>query len=68
MKRAKLPSDSDFQRLIASFDRVNSIASPVRREFEIAWLAPYHGLPRSEFRRIYRLWLIDRSSRTGGEV
>ncbi|NJR62917.1 MAG: hypothetical protein HC769_31510 [Cyanobacteria bacterium CRU_2_1] len=66
MRTAKLPSDKDFQSLIASFERVSSISNSVRREFEIAWIAPYHGLPRSEVRRLYRLWIVDRASGGGG--
>ncbi|MBW4523416.1 MAG: hypothetical protein KME16_27570 [Scytolyngbya sp. HA4215-MV1] len=66
MRTPNRPSDKDFQSLIASFERVNSISNPTRREFELIWLAPYHSIPRTEIRRLYRLWIIDRAASSAG--
>jgi hypothetical protein len=56
--RGKTPSSSEFQRLIATFQRIATINDPIERDFELGRSARDHGLPRQEMRRFYREWAI----------
>jgi hypothetical protein len=56
--RGKTPSSPEFQRLIASFQRIAAICDPIERRFELNRVAPTHGLPRAEFRRLFELWVL----------
>lgn len=56
--QGKTPSSVEFERLIASFQRIAAICDPIERRFELNRAAPDHGLPRAEFRRLFELWAI----------
>lgn len=49
--------DSDFNRLIAAFRAIAKIDSPLRKRFTLIKISSYFGVPRSEFRKLYQLWL-----------
>jgi hypothetical protein len=53
-----MPSSTEFQRLIASFQRIAAICDPIERRFELNRAAPDHNLPRAEFRRLFELWVL----------
>ncbi len=47
----------EFQRLIATFQRIAAIGDPIERDFELGRSARDHGTPRSEFRRLFWQWV-----------
>lgn len=60
--------DDAFQSLLVSFRIIAGTRNAVRREFLAAKLAVYHQLPRSEFRRIYRLWCVEVGDRHADDI
>lgn len=57
--------DTDFDRLIASFEAIADIRSTLKREYTIARLAKWHGLTQANMKRFFRIWLTEQLS--GGE-
>lgn len=56
--------DSDFDRLIASFESIAQAKSTLRRRFELCKDASYRGIPKAEFRKLFELRLVE--SLSGG--
>jgi hypothetical protein len=56
--QGKTPSSQESQRLIATFQRIAAIRDPIERRFELNRAAPDHGLPKTEFRKIFELWVL----------
>jgi hypothetical protein len=51
--------DQNFDRLVASFEAVAALKSRLRQEFTLSQVASFHGIPRAEFRRLYRIWVLE---------
>jgi hypothetical protein len=56
--QGKTPSSPEFERLIATFQRIAAINDPIERRFELNRAAPDHGLPRAEMRNLFEQWAI----------
>jgi hypothetical protein len=54
----KTPSSLEYQRLIATFQRIATISDPIERRFELNRAAPNHDLPRNEMRIMFREWFL----------
>jgi hypothetical protein len=63
--QANSAPNSDFQRLIATFQWIAAINDPIERDFELGRSARDHGLPRQEIRRFYREWAL---TQRGGQA
>ncbi len=60
------PQDSEFDRIEASFEAIESQHKlPHRRLLALDKIASYHGVPKGTFRRAFQLWL--QSSTEGGQ-
>lgn len=57
--------DTEFQRLHQSFKAIAAIPNPVERRFRLNKIAPYHDIPKAEFRALFRLWHIEQSQGKG---
>jgi hypothetical protein len=51
--------DRDFDQLCRSFEAIAQQQSTLRRRFELCKVAPFFGIPRSEFRRLFEIWLLE---------
>lgn len=58
---------ADFERLIQSFRAIATIPNPIERRFRLNRVAPYHGLPRAEFRKLFELWQLEQFQTQGGQ-
>jgi hypothetical protein len=56
--QGKTVCSPEFQRLIATFQRIAAINDPIERRFELNRAAPDHGLPRAEMRNLFEQWAI----------
>lgn len=50
--------DVEFDRLLQSFNAIAQYTGAKRR-YALAIYAPFFGLPRAEFRKIFELWLTE---------
>jgi hypothetical protein len=55
----------DYQRLEKAFQHVHTIKSTWKRRAALCWIAPYVGIPRAEFRKLFELWSIEQLSDSG---
>lgn len=55
--------ESDFLKLISSFESISKCKSPLRREFWLNKIAPFHGMSKAETRRLYALWQLERDGK-----
>jgi hypothetical protein len=53
--------EADFERLTQSFEAIATIPSPTRKRFTLDKVAPYHGLPRAEFRKLFEVWQLEKA-------
>lgn len=51
--------EEEFNRLIASFEAIIRIKSPLRRRFTLAKTAKWHGIPAAEHRLLFDLYLAE---------
>jgi hypothetical protein len=51
--------DQNFDRLIASFEAIAALGTRLRQEYTLSQVASFHGIPRAEFRRLYRIWVLE---------
>jgi hypothetical protein len=56
---------ADFEQLTQSFEAIATITSPTRKRFSLNKTAPYYGLPRAEFRKLFEVWLLEQAQ--GGQ-
>ena len=63
-------TDQDFDRLVSSFKAIAALGTRLRQEYTLSQVASFHGLPRAEFRRLYRIWLVEKAQQAsdGGEA
>ncbi|HEY9909294.1 MAG TPA: hypothetical protein V6D18_17025 [Thermosynechococcaceae cyanobacterium] len=59
-------TDQDFDRLVSSFKAIAALGTRLRQEFTLCQVASFHGLPRAEFRRLYRIWLTEQAQQAIG--
>jgi hypothetical protein len=57
--------EADFERLTQSFEAIATIPSPTRKRFSLNKIAPYHGLPRAEFRKLFEVWQLEKAGGQG---
>lgn len=50
--------DQDFERVQAAFQAIAQYKGS-RRRYALAVYAPFFGIPRAEFRKIFELWLME---------
>jgi len=49
--------DRDFEKLIAHFQAIASIQSPLKRRFALVKIASLHSLPKAEIRKLFDLFI-----------
>lgn len=52
------PSElQDFDRVVAAFQAIAKLKSPLQQAFVLSRNAAFFGFPRSEFRRLFGIWM-----------
>lgn len=52
---------SEFDQLVKTFESIAAERSAFKRRFWLVSIASRFGLPKSEFRKLFDLWLLERS-------
>lgn len=66
--------ENHLEQILSSFVYVYSLKSKFKRRLTLLKVAPYFGLPRAEFRKLFELYCLERnelqglSSEEGGEL